>query len=128
MNKSIARALTAQYIKCTNTAKHATIYFYMEKNPGLPESIVHVESSKSHHWWSHARREGFVFQKRLRPMSPREFYKCIKRVDLSDIYVCLNQDNEVICQNNHTRKFVLRCIQEFHRFYDTQDKSENVLS
>ena len=121
MNREVAKVLLKQYIACTNTSKHATIYFFMERNRGLPESIIHVESSKSHRWFTHARKQGFVFQKRLRPMTNDEFFKCIENVDLDGIYIYTRND-EVYCQNNHTRKFVLRCINEFHKFYDEQDK------
>ena len=120
MNKKIAQTLLKQFISVTNNAKHSTIYFYMESNGMLPETIVHVESSKNHHWWSHARRRGFVYQKRIRPITARDFYKCIKHVDLTGIYIYVNGD-DVICQNTHARKFVLRCIESFHSLFDKQD-------
>ena len=120
MNKKIAEVLLKQFITVTNNAKHSTIYFYMEKNGMLPEYTIHVETSKSHHWWSHARRQGFMFQKRIRPITAREFYKCIKSVDLTGIYVYVCHD-EVVCQNNHARKFVLRCIEQFHKLFSYQD-------
>ena len=122
MAKRIAEVLCKQFVAQTNLDRHSTIYFYIEKNHGLPESIVHVETSRKRRWWAMAMREGFAFQRRLRPLTAREFYKCIKRVDTSDIYIFTRGD-DIICQNNHTRKFILRCIEEISKFYDMQDNS-----
>lgn len=126
MQTRIANALTKQYMELNLNNKHSTIYFFMEKNTGIPESRIHVECSKSSRWWSNGRKIGFMTHKRLRPITSNEFFDCIKGADISDIYI-YERNGEVLCQNNQANKFVQRCILEFNKMYEHEDEVRGYL-
>ena len=120
LQKQIAETLTRQYMEWHLNHKHSTMYFFMEKNLGVPEDIIYVESAKNSHWRHKAHRTGFMFRKRLRPISPSEFFDCIKEVNINDLQIYVRND-EVICQNNQAGIFVKRCINKFNEMYDRDD-------